>query len=45
MLQGWVALDSQSNRTVIRLNDQKFNVGVDDNAFRWTDPRRQNRAG
>ncbi|MBY0300180.1 LolA family protein [Sphingomonas ginsenosidimutans] len=45
MLQGWVALDSQGNRTTIRLSDQKFNVPVDDAAFRWTDPRRQGRAG
>lgn len=44
MLQGWAALDSQGNRTTIRLNDQKFNVPVDDSTFRWTDPRRQGRA-
>ncbi len=45
MLQGWVALDSQGNRTTIRLNGQKFNAPVSDNAFRWTDPRRQGRNG
>ncbi|MCJ8159612.1 outer membrane lipoprotein carrier protein LolA [Sphingomonas sp. LaA6.9] len=39
MLQGWVALDSQNNRTTIRLNNQKFNVAVADNAFHWNDPR------
>ncbi|RJF93705.1 LolA family protein [Sphingomonas cavernae] len=39
MLQGWVALDSQNNRTTIRLSSQKFNVAVADNAFRWNDPR------
>lgn len=39
MLQGWVALDSQNNRTTIRLSNQKFNVAVADNAFRWSDPR------
>jgi outer membrane lipoprotein-sorting protein len=43
MLQGWAALDSQGNRTTIRLTDQKFNVPVADSAFRWTDPRRQGR--
>ena len=43
MLQGWVALDSQNNRTTVRLSDQKFNVGVSDNAFRWNDPRPKNR--
>ncbi|MBY9063202.1 outer membrane lipoprotein carrier protein LolA [Sphingomonas yunnanensis] len=45
MLQGWVALDSQGNRTTIRLNGQKFNAPVSDAAFSWTDPRRQGRSG
>ena len=45
MLQGWVALDSQGNRTTIRLADQKFNAPVSDETFRWSDPRRQGRAG
>ncbi|WP_267394837.1 MULTISPECIES: outer membrane lipoprotein carrier protein LolA [unclassified Sphingomonas] len=40
MLQGWVALDSQNNRTTIRLSGQKFGVPVSDNTFRWNDPRR-----
>ncbi|RDE06164.1 LolA family protein [Sphingomonas aracearum] len=39
MLQGWVALDSQGNRTTIRLSDQRFNAAVGDGTFRWTDPR------
>lgn len=43
MLQGWVALDSQNNRTTIRLSNQKFNVAVADGAFRWNDPRRTGR--
>ncbi|WP_341208027.1 outer membrane lipoprotein carrier protein LolA [uncultured Sphingomonas sp.] len=44
MLQGWAALDSQGNRTTIRLTDQKFNVPVADGTFRWVDPRRQGRS-
>ncbi|MEI9852955.1 MAG: outer membrane lipoprotein carrier protein LolA [Sphingomonas sp.] len=40
VLQGWVALDSQNNRTTIRLSNQRFNVAIADNAFRWNDPRR-----
>lgn len=40
MLQGWVMLDSQGNRTTIRLSNQRFNGPVDDGAFRWNDPRR-----
>ena len=45
MLQGWVALDSQGNRTTIRLADQRFDVSVSDGTFRWNDPRRQGRTG
>ncbi len=41
MLQGWVALDSQNNRTSIRLSNQQFNTNVSDGTFRWNDPRRQ----
>ena len=38
-LRGWVALDSQNNRTRIDLSNQRFNVAVADSAFKWTDPR------
>ena len=41
MLQGWVALDSQNNRTTIRLNNQVFNGPVSDGTFRWNDPRQR----
>ena len=40
MLQGWVALDAQGNRTSVRLSGQRFNVPVSDNAFRFNEPRR-----
>lgn len=40
MLQGWVALDAQNNRTTVRLSHQDFNARISDNAFRWTDPTR-----
>ena len=40
MLQGWVSLDAQNNRTTVRLSNQRYNVAVADTAFRWTDPRR-----
>ncbi len=43
MLQGWVALDSQGNRTTIRLTNQRFNVPVSDEAFKWSDPRPKTR--
>ena len=38
-MEGWVALDSQNNRTTIRLSDEHFNAPVPDGAFRWNDPR------
>ena len=44
VLQGWTALDSQGNRTTVRLSDQRFGVPVAANAFRWNDPRRTTRA-
>lgn len=40
MLQGWVATDAQSNRTTIRLSQQKFNGPVGDNAFKFNEPRK-----
>jgi len=43
MLQGWVALDSQNNRTSIRLTNQKFNAPIADSTFKWRDPRPMNR--
>lgn len=45
MLQGWVALDSQGNRTTIRLSNQRFNAPVSDGTFRWSDPRQRTRGG
>lgn len=38
VLQGWVALDSQNNRTTIRLSNQRFNAAISDGTFRWRDP-------
>lgn len=42
-LRGWVALDSQNNRTRIDLSNQRYNIVVPDSAFRWTDPRKAGR--
>ncbi len=43
-LYGWVALDSQNNRTAVRLTNIKYGVPVADSAFRWTDPRPRGRS-
>jgi outer membrane lipoprotein-sorting protein len=42
-LQGWVALNSQNNRTTVRLSRQHYGGAVADNAFRWNDPRQSGR--
>lgn len=43
-LQGWVALDSQNNRTTVRLSNQRFGTAVAANAFRWVDPRQSGKS-
>lgn len=43
-LYGWVALDSQNNRTAVRLSNLRYGAPVADSAFRWTDPRPKGRA-
>ena len=39
-LQGWSVVDAQNNRTTVKLSNQRYNVGVSDTAFRYSDPRR-----
>jgi outer membrane lipoprotein-sorting protein len=41
MLEGWVALDAQNNRTTVRLANQRLNVPVAESSFQWDDPRRK----
>ncbi|WP_176592265.1 outer membrane lipoprotein carrier protein LolA [Sphingobium sp. EM0848] len=43
-LYGWVALDSQNNRTAVKLSNQRYGAPVADSAFRWVDPRPKGRA-
>jgi outer membrane lipoprotein-sorting protein len=38
-LTSWVALDSQNQRTTVRLSNQRYGVAVADSAFRYRDPR------
>jgi outer membrane lipoprotein-sorting protein len=42
-LDSWVALDSQNQRTTIRLSNQQYGVAVPANMFRYNDPRPQTR--
>lgn len=36
---GWVARDAQGNRTNVRLLNPVYGAPIADSAFRWTDPR------
>jgi outer membrane lipoprotein-sorting protein len=45
MLQGWTMLDSQNNRTTVKLSNQRFNVAVADSRFRYVDPRKSGPRG
>ena len=38
-LHSWVALDSQNNRTTVRLSNVKYNIAIANSAFNWKDPR------
>lgn len=42
-LTSWVALDSQNQRTTVRLKNQRYGVAVADSAFSFDDPRRSSR--
>ena len=41
MLQGWTMVDSQNNRTTVKLSNQRFNVAIADSNFRYVDPRKK----
>ncbi|WP_336978811.1 outer membrane lipoprotein carrier protein LolA [Altererythrobacter fulvus] len=38
-LVSWVALDSQNQRTTVRLSDHRYGVAIPDSTFKWRDPR------
>lgn len=42
-LVSWVALDSQNQRTTVRLNNHRYGASVPDSAFTFRDPRRSTR--
>ena len=42
-LTNWVALDSQNNRTTVRLRNHRYGVSVADSAFTFKDPRKSSR--
>lgn len=42
-LTNWVALDSQNNRTSVKLRNHKYGLAVDDKSFTYSDPRKSSR--
>ena len=40
MLEGWTAIDAQNKRTTVKLDNQRYNVGVPDSAFSFTMPKK-----
>lgn len=39
LLRGWTVIDAQTNKSTVSLSNQRFNVPVSDQTFRWNDPR------
>lgn len=42
-LTNWVALDSQNNRTTVRLKNHRYGLSVSDKSFTFDDPRKSSR--
>jgi outer membrane lipoprotein-sorting protein len=40
-LTSWVALDSQNQRTTVRLSGHRYGIAVPDSTFKYNDPRQQ----
>lgn len=38
-LYGWTAIDAQSKRTTVKLGNVRYNVGVNESAFSYRDPK------
>lgn len=43
MLEGWTAIDAQNKRTTIKLDAQRYNVGIPDTAFTYREPVKRGR--
>ena len=41
MLEGWTAIDAQNKRTTVKLDGQRYNVGVADSAFSFKMPEKR----
>ena len=43
LLEGWTAIDAQNKRTTIKLDGQRYNVAVAENAFVFAEPKKRGR--
>ena len=41
LLEGWTAIDAQNKRTTVKLDNQRYNVGVSDSAFTFKMPQKR----
>ncbi|MEO7814135.1 MAG: outer membrane lipoprotein carrier protein LolA [Sphingomicrobium sp.] len=43
LLEGWTAIDAQNKRTTVKLDSQRYNVAVGENAFAYAEPKKRGR--
>ncbi|MCY7281652.1 MAG: outer membrane lipoprotein carrier protein LolA [Sphingomonas bacterium] len=43
LLEGWTAIDAQNKRTTVKLDGQRYNVAVAENAFTYAEPTKRGR--
>ena len=43
LLEGWTVIDAQNKRTTIKLDGQRYNVAVAENAFVFAEPKKRGR--
>lgn len=43
LLEGWTAVDAQNKRTTVKLDGQRYNVAVAENAFTYAEPKKRGR--
>ena len=43
LLEGWTVIDAQTKRTTIKLDGQRYNVAVAENAFVFAEPKKRGR--
>ena len=42
-LEGWTAIDAQNKRTTVKLDNQRYNVAVGENAFAYAETKKRGR--